>query len=166
MSGLENNVSNFEGVCVCISANCFQLWQLAYKFHSNIVLRRQNEISQTRGCNGKRNSFLNEDDEVGAILVETVSEFKTWVRLHQIQARFLFHLSGISVIEDRGFDQERHMAYVQFYQFSDTVVSICVCIHKGIKSHWLLNFFFFFHFGNKWRSKLNSISCSILWVPA
>lgn len=43
----------------------------------NIVLRRQNEISQTRGCNGKRNSFLNEDDEVGAILVETVSEFKT-----------------------------------------------------------------------------------------
>jgi len=111
---------------MCVFANCFQLWQLAYKSHFNTILKGQNETSQTRGCNGKSNSFLNEDDEVGTTLLETVSKFKTWVRLHQIQPRFLFPWNGISVIEDRGFNQERQMACVQFYQFSDTLLPICV----------------------------------------
>lgn len=135
MSGLENNASNFEDMYF-LEGNCFQLLQFAYMSYGNTILKRHNEISQTRGCNGKSNSFLNEDDEVGTILLETVSESKTWVRLHQIQPRFLFHLNGISVIEDRVCNQEKYTVYVQFYQFSDTPFPIHVCVYKDIKSYW------------------------------
>ena len=132
MSGLENNVSNFEDLCAFFVffffffANCFQLWQLAYQSHSNTILKRQNEISQTGGCNGKSNSFLNEDDEVGTILLETASEFKTWVRLPQIQARFLFHLNEISVIEDEGSTKKAHGKCTILSIFCHTVFSLCM----------------------------------------
>lgn len=39
--------------------------------------KAEQNTSDERGCNGKSNSFLNEDDEAGTILPETVSDFKT-----------------------------------------------------------------------------------------
>ena len=133
-------------------ANCFQLWQLAYQSHSNTILKRQNEISQTGGCNGKSNSFLNEDDEVGAILLETASEFKTWVRLHQIQARFLLHLNEISVIEDEGSTKKDTRQMYNFINFLTHCFQF-VCVYTN-KSHWLKTELLFFSFW--WQMKIQA----------
>lgn len=68
-------------VCVCVCAHVFckllPTLTTCLQVYFNIILKRQNETSQTRDYNGKSNSFLNEDDEVGTILLGAVSEFKT-----------------------------------------------------------------------------------------
>lgn len=81
VSHLKNNISGFEDVCFFLFLSFWKLLPtlttcLQVSFQYNF--EKQNEASQMReAVMEKSNSFLNEDDEVGTILLETVSEFKT-----------------------------------------------------------------------------------------
>lgn len=77
VSHLENTVAGFEDVYFFFLKIAPNFDNLPISLIPIQFWKAEWSISDERGCNGKSNSLLNEDDEVGTILLETVSEFKT-----------------------------------------------------------------------------------------